>query len=253
MLALEPQSVISRVCASIGWNNVNIRSGDSCVENFKKNKVVIVSFCSPTSTRTNTIKNWLTGEFSRSQDIASTRVGVRSFYTRTLTDSLKIELLTQLDSIEGPISLYFTGHGIEAGVMMACVAELCLDSHKKFKYNERMSVYSFGQPRVLTKSAVNDSLLGGGIPIFRCTTYCDPLPRGFELLPARIFNLLAEYIVHRSSRDMTHVGKEIRVLPFTNRAQEYDADGHFVKDLPFNTASKYPAVSFLLHGLLFRH
>jgi len=247
LVALEPQMVIDRVCASIGWHNISIRSGDSCVQIFKRDNVVIVSFCSPFSTQTNTIKAWLTGEFSRNQDIAKTRVGVRTYYTRALSSSLKSELITQLDNMEAPLSLYFTGHGIAAGMMMACVAQLLLNPEKKFKFQESMSVYSFGQPRVFTKSAVNDPLLGGGLPIFRCTTFCDPLPSGFDFLPARILNLLAEYIVHRSSRDMTHIGKEIRLLPFTNCAQEYNTDGHFVKDLPFHSPTRHPALSFILH------
>jgi hypothetical protein len=248
ILALEPQNVITRVCATIGWHHISVRSGtgESGVEIFKREQVVIVSFCTPFSAQTNTIKDWLTGEFSRNHEIAKSRIGVRAFYTRTLTNSFKIEFLAQMDNLDGPLSLYFSGHGIAAGVMMACVAQLLLNPERKFKHQECMSVYSFGQPRVLSKSAVNDPLLGGGVPIFRCTTFFDPLPRGFDLLPARLLNLVAEYVVHRSSRDMTHIGREIRLLPFANRAQEYNADGHFLKDLPFKFPMKYPVLRCLL-------
>jgi len=250
MLALQPQAVISRVCASIGWQNITIHSGDSCVEIFKRDNIMIVSFCSPVSAQTNIIKDWLTGEFSRNQEIAHTRVGVRTYYTRRITSAFKTELLAQMDNTDGPKSLYFTGHGIAAGVMMTCVAQLLLDPEKRFKFHECMSVYSFGQPRVLTKSAVNEPLLTN-VPIFRCTTFCDPLPRGFDLLPARLLNLLAEYIIHRSSRDMGHIGKEIRMLPFTNQAVEYNADGHFIKDIPFKSQSKFPGLRFILRADFF--
>jgi hypothetical protein len=221
-------------------------------EIFKREGVVVVSFTSPFTTQTNVIKAWLSGEFSLNHEIGQSGVGVRSFYSRALTHEFRSDLLQQFEGLEMPSAIYFTGHGVSSGYMMACVAQLLLQSDRKFKHVDHLSVYSFGQPRVFTKSAMNDPLLGGGgVPVYRCTTFCDPLPRGFDLLPARLLNLLAEYIIHRSSRDMGHIGREIRVIPFANGAQEFNTDGHFVRDLPFKSQRKFPFLDWMLRGDFF--